>query len=637
MLTDLTRADFDFLRKYAGAMQTCHETEFMQAIDPDMIRAFYRGKKEKDNRFSRMGRLEQDKHILMLSTIFSSANTILPNLYYQNPSPIIQAIRESTPEAAALLTAMAKQNMKENDGKRENQEACLNGYFFGLGWKKLGYQKPSAPSSLLEGEPESMGQEEQEKPFNFLNLLKPTPKPDTLQSKSRMEFSQEEGIFNASESPMNVMLDHKADLANGKAILHRLPRTLYELMNFGAYEEETLTEIYNKFKHVKGSRLETREIDLTLLELHVRQRNGIWILTWIDGFDKPLQYELSTWQGKGFQFEPLVFTNEPGVRYPIAHMKIAVQVQDKIDKMASLFYEQVSRARNVLFINQQDLAKGQLEAIQSNKIQGIVLTDKAVNSGTFAHAQSPAVQNDLPTLMQIAQANLIEVMGADAQLVQGKSKNDTLGQDELARVGTKIRESGMQDRVRDWMIKQVEKESKLLQTYSEGEVRVIINPDDFADPRMRGDIKPSPEEFMTQANPISLKSQIQGDFNYDVNIEEAVKPDRPKIRESIERIIITYNNPMIKMDMNNNGKILRTDKLFEKWLGTEEILGNPLSFLEDVDSMQLAAMQTKEMLMKGGMPQGAPPSPGKPKGGADVAGKTPNDAPQPASSQAAML
>lgn len=617
MLTDLSRGDFDYLVSYSTKMRTCHDSEFMNEIDPDLIRAFYRGRKVKDTRFQRINPgwsgADSDNHILMLSTIFSAANTILPNLYYQNPNPIITALKGATPDSAALLTALIKYYMKVNKAKQENQDAVLNGYFFGLGWKKIGYHVAQDPMEVAQDEPENVPAPNTSS-FSLMKLLKgEQSKPDTLQSKPRMDFDQDEGIVNSSESPLNVMLDHKSDLLNCKALLHRLPRTLYELMSFGGYDKDSLESLYKKHRHAKGSRMDTREIDLVLNELHVRQKNGIWILTWVEGFDKPLQYEMSTWQGKGFQFEPLVLTNEPGVRYPISHMKIAVQSQDKIDKMATTFYENVSRAMNLTFINERDLKKGMVEAIRDNRTKGIILTDKPINGGTLQHVQSPSVQNDLPTLIKMCQQNLIEVMGTDSQAVSGRSSNKTLGQDELAAAGTKVRESGMQDRVRDWMINQFTKEAKLLQQYSDATLELEITGGDYADPIMAGKAQRQQAEFMTMANPIGAKNEIKGEYKYDVNIEEAVKPDNELIRGGIERIIATYGNPLIRQEVNNDGKRLRVGLLWNEWLDTFDILGNPGRYLEDIDSMQLAAMQARDFIMNGG-------------GGSTVAPKVP---PQP--------
>lgn len=594
MLSDLSTGDFDFYREYATKMRHCHDAEFMEVIDPDLIRAFYRGKKEKDKRFTRIGQPSEEKHLLLMTTIFSAANTILPNLFYQMINPIITPLKDATAESAALLTALLKHYSKLNEAKRENQEACLNAYFFGLGWKKLGYRVSYMPKPQIEQEPET----QIKKPFSFTDMLGFGKKPDSLESKERPEVIESEGLFNASESPLNVMLDHKSDRINRKAILHRLPRTLYELMTFGSYDEKAIDDLYNKHKHIKGSRLNTREIDLELIELHVQQRNGIWILTYVEGFDKPLQYERSTFVGKGFQFEDLAFTSEPGARYPISHMKIAIQVQEKIDKMASMFYEKVARSQDITLINTNDLEKGQLEAIQENRIRGIVVTNKPINSGTFAHVQSPSVQNDLPLLMQMSMQNLIEVMGADQQLVSGKSKNKTLGQDELARVGTKIRESGMQDKVRDFIIAQFRKEAALLQQYSQAELEIEITGEDFSEPIMQEKFKRETVRFMKMENPIAAKRFIEGEYEFDVSVEEAIKPDNENIRAGIEKILITYAN--LKPMLMDNSKILRTDYLWERWLQTFDFLGNTKKFMQELDSEQLAAMQVKELILNSG-------------------------------------
>ena len=605
MLTDLSRADFDFYRNYADKMKSTHAKEFMQEITPDIIRCLYRGKKKPQN-FSRLGQLPEDQHNLMLVTLFSSANTILPNLYYKNPNPIIEPLRGATDDSAAILTALEKHYMRVNNAKIENQDAVLNSYFFGLGWKKLGYKVAYEVPEQFQEEPESMEVEEKPSILNMLGMGKPAesnkvaPKPD-------YQTISDEGLFNASESPLHVMLDYKTDLLNGKMILHSVPRTLYDLMNFGPYDKEAIDTLYKKYRYVKGNRMDVREVDLILNELHITQRNGTWILSWINDFDKPLQYDRSTYQGKGFQFCPLMLTNEPGVRYPISQMKIASQVQEKLNKMAEMYYEKVSRNMNLTFINKNDLEKGQLEAIEQNRIQGIVVTNKPVNAGTFASASSPNIQNDLIQLMQACQQNMIEVMGADAQLVQGRSKNDTLGQDELARVGTKIRESGMQDRVQDWMISQAEKECCLLQEYSNGTLEISVGPEDHSNPMVSDGVQQKVMEFMTLRNPMGAKTYIKGEYRHTFNIEEAIRPDSQSIRLGLEKILTTYAIPMVRQDMNNDGFRLRTGLMWKEWVKTFEVLGNPSRYVEQIDSMQLANMQVRELLMKN--PQAATPTP----------------------------
>ena len=645
MLTELSTADFSFYVKYASEMRKCHDSEFMKEINPNYIRAFYRGKKFKDERFTQLGIGQtQDEHLLNLCMVFSGANTILPNLYYRNPSAIVTALKGRAEvsgvvpeESAALMSALLKYYSKRNKAKEENQDAALNGYFFGLGWKKISYQMASQPAPQIAEEPETR-KEEGASNFSFMGLINPQEEPkqtDPLQHGERYEFQDEEGLISTSESPLNVAVDHKSDLRNGKAHLHFVNRSLYEIMNFPGYDQSVMAKVYEKYKHSRGTRLDTRDVDLLLMELHVKQRNGTWVLVWIDGFDQPLYYERSILGQHGFQLFPLVFTNEPGVRYPISHMKIACQVQDKIDKMAALFYETVARQRNMLFVHKGDLEPGTLDAIERNKIGGIAITNKPINAGTFGHAQSPSVQNDLPSLIRLCQQNLIQVMGADEQLVTGSSKNDTLGQDELARMGTKVRESGMQDRMKDFLIEGAEKEAVLLKEFCSAQIELEVAGEDFADPIMAEQYEKESIKFMSEENPLPVSRFIDKiDYNFDFNMEDAIKPDREKIMSTIERVIAFGTNPIVENALNEDGSQLAVGALAKEWVGNAEALGNPRKYIRPMTSLQLAYKQAKKMMLGGVMTGGSAPPIPKPAEGAKMAGKPERE---PTSSEAAKL
>lgn len=595
-LTDLTEEDFQYYKSYSKKMLDLHEKEFIKLINPDLIRAFYRGRnsKQMDDTDER-GYYTKREHFLALSRIFQGTNTLIPNLYYQNPSPIVVPNRGSDANSAALMTAVLKYYMKLNNAKHENQEAILNAWFFGIGWKKLGYRTVFMPR--LEPEPESQLDSMDQLGQTVKSVL--GIKPDNLESKQRPDIVDYEQLFNNSESPMNIMLDHKADLANCKVILHRLKRTLYDLQTFGDYDEGILKEIFEKMKYDRGTRLDTRDIDLDLNELHVQQRNGIWILTWVDQFPKPMRYEKSTYQGKGFQFDPIVFTNEPGVRYPISHMKIATQVQEQLDYMATLFVRIIDRVRNQIIVNQKDLAPGQEKALVRNELGGIILTNKPITPGTFQQLTSAAVQNDLPMLMTIVQQNLTEILGADPQLVSGTSKNKTLGQDELARVGTKVRESGMLDKVRDWMIRQFEKEAVILKQYSNSELHLQITGKDYTDPMIGQTVEQKWVSFMTPENPLGLKHYLQGEFDFDVNVYEAIKPDKDSIQREYITAIELFGRPEIQQAMLMNSVKPRIDKLAEGFADQFEFLKGE-TFIEKLDPMQAAAAQASMVLMQNG-------------------------------------
>src|SRR3990167_9287951 len=317
-LKDLSVGDFQFYQDYASKMRDVHEKEFIRQIEPDLMRCLYRGYKLKHN--EDMDAYYYDKasgenfysdkdNFLTLSRMFQSSNTVLPNLMYQVPRAIVIPKKGATPQSAAFMSAALNHYAALNEAKRENQEAVMNAWFYGLGIMKTGYRTVFFPREPIAQEPESMLDKFGEAMRNVDNAL--GLRPDNLESKERPDIVDYETLFSNSESPLNIMLDHKADLRNCKAVLHRVPRTLYDLENFGDYDEAALNKIYEKYKNQKGTRLSSREVDLNLNELHIQQRNGTWILTWCDEYDKALRYDKSSYQGKGFQFDFLSLTNEP--------------------------------------------------------------------------------------------------------------------------------------------------------------------------------------------------------------------------------------------------------------------------------------------------------------------------------------
>lgn len=600
-LRDISDADFAYFKGRAKAMISCHDKEFLSRIDPALMRCFYRGLKNKQSEddTDEKGFYSKRENFLTLSRIFTATNTLGPQLYYQNPKPIVTPNESGTSEGAALLSSALRKNMCDNNSDEQNPESCLSAWFFGIGWKKIGMRNsfisrtPDSPESQAQGNPS-------------------TNQADELEPVRQDYFLDKQQFFNDSENPMNVMLDDKHDLRSGKLRLHRVKRSLYDLNNSGAYDETWLKEVYDKLKNDRGSRLDSREIDLDLNELQIKFPTGLWILSWVDQYNKPGRYDLSSYQ-EGFQLVPLIFTNEPFCRYPISHMKVASQVQTHLDNMATLYIKIIDRIRNQVLVNQQDLAPGMKNALEQNKLGGIIYTNKPINAGTYQAITSAAVQNDLPALMNLVQQNLTELMGTDEQLIGGKSSNDTLGQDELARVGTKVRESGMNDKVRKWMIKQFEQEAFLMQSFGQAPMNLKIQQIDYQNTPTGSDIPDQYRQFSTPQQPIPFKEHVPGKYDYDMNVYEAVKPDKKVLQAEYLEAIKVFSDPSIQMAGAADGVKYHVGKLAQGLADNFEYLKSK-DFVEALDPAQQAAYQTTLMLMQGGMPQHQAPVPPGPKG-----------------------
>lgn len=118
-----------------------------------------------------------------------------------------------------------------------------------------------------------------------------------------------------------------------------------------------MTKLMEHYQTQGGTRFEPREVNFTLNETMIEQRNGIWLLVFVDEFDEPLYYDRMDIDE--IPYYPLALTNEPNVRYPVAHMGVASRSQRWIDEITSRYVEMISKTRAQHYINEEILAKGQ--------------------------------------------------------------------------------------------------------------------------------------------------------------------------------------------------------------------------------------------------------------------------------------
>ena len=258
----------------------------------------------------------------------------------------------------------------------------------------------------------------------------------------------------------------------------------------------------------------------------------------------------------------------------------------------------------MLLINRKDLESGTIDGIEQNRIGYVGLTNKSINPGTFAQINSPSVNNDIMNLTKVLEQALTQIVGIDEQMLAGRSDNETLGQDELARSGTKTRESGIKDAIREFIIHQFKIEGCLEQEYNEGEVKGSLIPQDYQNPMLQSrNSEPQPYEFMTMANPISVKSTLNGSyFDYDMNVEEAVRPDSLSLRKALLELLEAGANPLVKSALmeGERPKRIRLDLVAEEIVKTYGQLGNPSRYIEELTTDQVVGIQMKEIMMNGG-------------------------------------
>lgn len=598
---DLSVLDFKYWKEYVYEDVRCHENEFLREANPELMHALYRGYKDPQYKQNLRDPQKLRNHIVTYSKIFTATNTIIPNLMYQMPRFLVVPEYGTDPTQAAAMTSALNHYNKVLKQKAENQQAVLNSWFLGLSWKKVGYYIPEAPKMKT---PETQGAE-----------VGNNGGQAGLQFGQLQETYKHESLFNSFESPLNVMIDHKGTLDKFNVITNRLTRTLQDLIEYGQYDEEQMGKLIAEHENTAGSRFDAREVKFTLNETMIEQRNGIWMLVFIDEFDEPLYYERM--DVEEIPYYPLALTNEPNIRYPISHMGVASRSQRWIDEITSRYVEMIGKTRAQHYINEEILAKGQTkESFLKNLIGGIYWGKRPAQNGDIMEIKSTQVSPDVMNIINMLTSNVTEILGADNQRVSGKSSNDTLGQDKLASIGTEIRESGMLDKVRDWLIAQGECEIKILKKHSGAPLKLPITPNDFHNPedakQFMGEEPQAQMQFRTPQQQIPLSSYAgDGDYGLTINVYEAVKPDKKELAKEYDEFTAIYTAPLVKDALLQDNKVVNIGMVVEERAKLFEYL-DPSRFITQVDIRQKTAIQVQDMLKMGGMPKPSPTN--KPQG-----------------------
>lgn len=567
-------------------MRTMHEERFMSESNPELMGALYRGYKSTEYKRLLQSTNQQEQiknHVLAYSRIFTACNTILPNLHYQCPRVLAIPENGTDPESAATMTARINQFNRVSKQKAENQRAVINSYFLGISWKKMGFNPGNSPT--------------------------PRMNPEHLISGSKIANTLPPGPFNTFESPVNVFIDDKGSFRQFKSICHRVPRSLSDLYEFGGYEPEQMEKLLKNYEKKFGSKYDDRDVMFNLNELMIEGRDGVYVLSYADEFDEPLAFNQLEVNSVADVWKPLVFTNDPDSMYPTAHMGVASRVQVWIDEISSKYIENLGRSRAGYYINQNLLAPGQTkESFLKNMIGGAFWGTRQATQGDIMELKSSPIQGDYMNALGLLAQNVDQILGSDSQRISGMSENDTATQDKIAAAGTEIREAGMLDRVRDWLNDQTYTLGDIIQRYDNSVSELNVNPEDFYDEDIRRNQVPTQLEFGTDSQPFPLSYLLESSrFKYEINVYEAVKPDKKALAAEYDDLLVLYASPVVQQALIQSGVRPRLDLVAMERANQFEYI-NGKRFLEKLDPLQQAAAQTQMMLQTAGGGQAINPA-----------------------------
>ena len=198
--------------------------------------------------------------------LFVFANTMLPQLYFQNPRIVIRAKREALKFEAAVLTELVNTYFTD-EIKQENQLAIIDALLpYGYGCVKNGYNSRTgiAKSNVLTGTRGGKNESNMEGNVEYLAFEKP---------------------IIVRQSPKRTFLDHTQPFGKGNRITFEYTRTLQQLMDSNLYKLSS--NFINHFKS-RADGNDARKVEIDLTEMWIMLNGKAWKLVYVPGWQEEI-------------------------------------------------------------------------------------------------------------------------------------------------------------------------------------------------------------------------------------------------------------------------------------------------------------------------------------------------------------
>jgi len=573
MIKKLNQADWDYYRKHLKDCRSLQEKDLLGRMDADLYKAYYMGEDSKTaSKYS-----DSEEEILekiSLNKIYPATNRVVPSLYYQNPRIKFTPRKGTTGFAADIATATINYDYREKKVKRENQKTILDAWYVGTGVCKIGYQT------------RFVYKEQEQKKRGLFGR-----QPDAAEKE--IDYIEYEGPWVKRLNPLDVFRDAKRPVDEDRIIWIRYKRTLQDIIEAGFYEYDR--EFVQRF-----GKKDNRDVELELYEGWIRTKEGLFILVEVDGYNKPIRWEKSSWLGDGFPICFLTFAEMNDEYYPVSPMKVAIKQQKHINYGATLQMNIIDHFINMIGVNETALTEEGKKLLRTNPTGGILKFKQAI-SGNVGPITSATIPADLFAVVKLMQDNLQECLTTSGLRLGSSESEKTLGQDQMKEMGNVMGMSGMQDKIREYVMEQAQKVLQMRKQFSTAREIVPITGMDIINPITGKLITDEWLEFGTPGSPVTLKEAIAGDYDCDVDIKSALKPNEAQILMVFDKMIEKLIS--IEPILERNNQKIDFGRLVKSWLSAhKDVITNADTFVvqmteEEVQEKEQAKQLQQQMAM----------------------------------------
>ena len=333
---------------------------------------------------------------LVVNIILPTLQSMIPQLYYENPYIFVKPQKELYFDQASLSESLINYQLRELKIKHEVEECVLDALMYGNGVIYTGWMFESEPQIAGEG-------------FEADELVK------------------KDEPFVKRISPWDFLIDIEAsDLRSARIVGRKL------IMD--------IDEVKKNPKFINTEKVNSENIDLNLeysgreevIEKKVKNKAKLYelwdkkynkVIVLADGQDEPLYFDDNVYQMEGHPFSALTFYRNPDEFYTVSHVETLAHHQAELNELSNLLLKHVKT-----FVSKKILAPtGQTgdKATQEKLLSASnIIVEVPGDPSQWKEFPNVTMNFDFYQLLNQIKSNIREISGVD-ELQRGGQSRET--------------------------------------------------------------------------------------------------------------------------------------------------------------------------------------------------------------------
>lgn len=571
---DKGKLSFEEVRFWIEEAKSCEERQRREFTDKNyypLLVKYYEGVMYPDDAARQRSNLRK---LTFINEFFPNVNALISEIMYQNPEILCEAKKPEAEDGLNIMKSALDYAFNKLDALTENRIALFDMIIAGFCAVEVNH--------ININKTETRPAQGEQEPTNLIgrigNAIKKAVSKEEVEEEVQKTIPLKEIAYATPDEtylrrwdPINILLDHRADRL--KDMRYTIKKVYFSNAEFAARFPEFKDKIKSGAPLPFSLHTEDRHNKSTMLyEFQVKQEGNKYINFLVS--PNYLLREIDYWERpyatNGFNLKIGVL-HEYGKLYPVSIAMINKAIQDDINNYATFMMETAERNIPKIGYNIRNVKEDGIRGLQSPKINDLVPVDGMPNAN-IQPIQATSVSKENTELLSLFDRTKEKLWSVSQQRLGQQGENVKFATElQIQEAGFLSRQSDIQEGLRKLLRSELDALKDIIVQFWDGPMWFKIT----------GADKPTWYVPQMVTNPLTgeqivanpLTDILIGDYELDVDISSALKPNPEKKKQEDIKFLELMISPNMHAWLNSIGWVLDVEMLkrsMKEWGWTPE-------------------------------------------------------------------